>query len=74
MDYGDTYLDLNDKEKSFVQKMVYSEYLETLQVIYYNDPDSTVTVTEMLAYDLKMAKEDEDYEKCQLYTDVLKNI
>lgn len=73
MQVDSTYLELTDQEKRFVQKMVYHEYMEVLTVIYHNNPDSEVTIEAMVAYDLQEAKINEDYEKCQLYTDVLEN-
>ena len=71
---GDNYLTLSDDEKRFIQNMVFHEYLETIEKIYYNDPDSEVTLLGMIAYDLKDSERNEEYERCQLYRDVLKNI
>lgn len=70
----DTYLDLNDKERGFIQNMVYAEYLEAMQIILHEDPDSSVTVSYMIQSDLEEAEELEAYERCQLYRDVLQNM
>lgn len=70
----DTYLDLNDKERGFIQNMVYAEYLEAMHIILHEQPESTMTVSYMIQSDLEEAEEIEDYERCQLYRDVLQKM
>ena len=54
--------------------MVYYEYIEALSIIIERKPESVLTVRIMLKSDLNDAERDEDYERCMLYADMLKNI
>ena len=67
------YLELDQEDRLYLQKMVYYEYLEALSIIRERRDDSILTVRIMLKADLNDAEDTEDYERCMLYADMLKN-
>ena len=67
------YLELDQEDRLYLQKMVYYEYLEALVIIRNQRQDHILTVRIMLKADLNDAEEMEDYERCALYADMLKN-
>ena len=68
------YIELDQKDRIYLQQMVYYEYIEALSIIIERKPESILTVRIMLKSDLNDAERDEDYERCMLYADMLKNI
>ena len=67
------YIELDQKDRIYLQQMVYYEYIEALSIIIERKPESILTVRIMLKSDLNDAERDEDYERCMLYADMLKN-
>tara|TARA_R110000782_G_scaffold241780_1_gene328239 strand:+ start:1325 stop:1567 length:243 start_codon:yes stop_codon:yes gene_type:complete len=67
------YIELDQKDRIYLQQMVYYEYIEALSIIIERKPESVLTVRIMLKSDLNDAERDEDYERCMLYADMLKN-
>jgi len=67
------YIKLDQQDRLFCQKLVYFEYLEALEVIRARRDDSILTVRIMIKSDMKDASQEEDYERCQMYSDMLKN-
>jgi len=67
------YLELDKEDRLYLQKMVYYEYMEALSIIRERRDDSILTVRIMLKADLNDAVDIEDYERCLLYSDMLKN-
>ena len=67
------YIELDQKDRIYLQQMVYYEYIEALSIIIERKPESVLTVRIMLKSDLNDAERDEDYERFMLYADMLKN-
>lgn len=67
------YLELDLEDKLYLQKIVYYEYLEALLIIKDKRPNDILTIRIMLKADLNDAEDVEDYERCLLYSDMLKN-
>tara|TARA_R110000868_G_scaffold389790_1_gene659138 strand:+ start:66 stop:308 length:243 start_codon:yes stop_codon:yes gene_type:complete len=67
------YIELDQKDREYLQQMVYYEYVEALSIIIERKPESILTVRIMLKSDLNDAEHEEDYERCMLYADMLKN-
>jgi|TARA_R110000765_G_scaffold194576_1_gene300179 hypothetical protein len=67
------YIELEKEDREYLQQMVYYEYAEALLVIRERRPESILTLRIMLKADLNDSEDTEDYERCMLYSDMLKN-
>ena len=67
----DDYLLIDNEQKRFLQQLIYMEYLERIEQerFKYKSP---LTVQNTIYMDMIQYQEEENYEACKLFQDILK--
>lgn len=66
----DNYLEIDEEQKSFLQRLIFLEYVEQVEKDRFNEK-SHLTVFNTMSIDMLEYKEDENYEACKCMQDII---